>query len=150
MNEGRPGGRSRCIPDAGPSRRVHVSSTHVATLRARSKRMAWAEQDARFDSRHRWLVEGAHGLAKTLHGMSRATRRGLEMSVTQSNRLPPRSALMPRPAISSTASRSTFRFAGSAISAVNRARVGCDANPPPSEIGVRPAEELVASRNVGS
>ena len=25
-----------------------------------------------------WLVEGVHGLAKTLHGMARAARRGLE------------------------------------------------------------------------
>ncbi len=29
-------------------------------------------------TRHRWLVEGAHGLAKTLHGMARAARRGLK------------------------------------------------------------------------
>ncbi len=27
---------------------------------------------------HRWQVEGAHGTAKTLHGLARALRRGLE------------------------------------------------------------------------
>jgi transposase len=70
--------RARCIPDAGPSRKVHISKTHVAVLRARRKRQAWGQRENRLYARHRWLVEGAHGLAKTLHGMSRATRRGLE------------------------------------------------------------------------
>ena len=31
----------------------------------------------RLDTRHRWLVEGVHGLAKTLHGLNRAVRSGL-------------------------------------------------------------------------
>lgn len=70
--------RARCIPDAGPSRRVHITTTHVVTLRARRRRLAWAQRETHLYSRHRWLVEGAHGLAKTLHGMARATRRGLE------------------------------------------------------------------------
>ena len=50
---------------------------------------------------------------------------------------------MPRPANSSTASRKTDGFAGSAISAVKRDSVGCDANPGPLS-GVSPAAELVA------
>ena len=50
---------------------------------------------------------------------------------------------MPRPARSSTASRRTDGFAGSAISAVKRDSVGCDANPGPLS-GVSPAAELVA------
>ncbi|MGA1342288.1 MAG: transposase [Hyphomonas sp.] len=29
-------------------------------------------------TRHRWRVEGAHGTAKTLHGLARAVRMGLE------------------------------------------------------------------------
>ena len=70
--------RERCTPDAGPSRRVHISTSYVAVLRARRKRRAWGEPETRLYSRHRWLVEAAHGLAKTLHGMSRAARRGLE------------------------------------------------------------------------
>jgi IS5 family transposase len=65
-------------PDAALNRKVHISKTHVAVLRARRKRQAWGQRENRLYARHRWLVEGAHGLAKTLHGMSRATRRGLE------------------------------------------------------------------------
>jgi hypothetical protein len=30
------------------------------------------------NTRHRWRVEGAHGTAKTLHGLSRAIRRDIE------------------------------------------------------------------------
>ena len=70
--------RTHCIPDAGPSRRVHISASHVVVLRARRKRRTWGEIENRLYSRHRWLVEGVHGLAKTLHGMNRAARRGLE------------------------------------------------------------------------
>lgn len=47
-------------------------------LRARRKRLAWGAAETRLYIRHRWWVEGAHGLAKTLHGMARAARRGLE------------------------------------------------------------------------
>ena len=50
----------------------------VEVLRARRKRLAWGGHENRLYSRHRWLVEGVHGLAKTLHGMARAARRGLE------------------------------------------------------------------------
>jgi hypothetical protein len=46
------------------------------------------------------------------------------------------------PANSNTASRRTNGFAGSAISAVKRDSVGCDANPGPLS-GVSPAAELV-------
>ncbi len=42
------------------------------------KRLAWGQAETRLYTRHRWWVEGAHGLAKTLHGMARAARRGLE------------------------------------------------------------------------
>jgi len=50
---------------------------------------------------------------------------------------------MQHPANSSTASRRTDGFAGSAISAVKRDSVSCDANPGPLS-GVSPAAELVA------
>ena len=70
--------RARCIPDGGPTRRVHISEHQVDVLRARRKRLAWGQTENRLYSRHRWWVEGAHGLAKTLHGMARAARRGLE------------------------------------------------------------------------
>ena len=70
--------RARCIPDGGPTRRVHITGTYVDVLRARRKRLAWGKHETHLYSRHRWLVEGVHGLAKTLHGMARAARRGLE------------------------------------------------------------------------
>ena len=70
--------RARCIPDGGPTRRVHITEHHVDVLRARRKRLAWGQAETHLYSRHRWWVEGAHGLAKTLHGMARAARRGLE------------------------------------------------------------------------
>ena len=40
--------------------------------------MAWGEDEKAIYTRHRWRVEGAHGTAKTLHGLARAIRRGLE------------------------------------------------------------------------
>ena len=70
--------RARCIPDGGPTRRVHITEHYVDVLRARRKRLAWSHAETNLYSRHRWWVEGAHGLAKTLHGMARAARRGLE------------------------------------------------------------------------
>ena len=70
--------RAQCIPDGGTSRQVHFTDTHVAVLRPRRKRLAWSDHETDLDTRHRWLVEGAHGLAKTLHGMAKAARRGLE------------------------------------------------------------------------
>jgi transposase len=70
--------RAQCIPDGGPTRRVHITKHHVDVLRARRKRLAWGTAENHLYSRHRWWVEGAHGLAKTLHGMARAARRGIE------------------------------------------------------------------------
>ena len=70
--------RERCLPDGSATRRVHITGTYVDVLRARRKRLAWAAHETRLYCRHRWLVEGAHGLAKSLDGMARAARRGLE------------------------------------------------------------------------
>ena len=75
--------RAQCIPDGGPTRRVHITKHHVDVLRARRKRLAWGTAENHLYSRHRWWVEGAHGLAKTLHGMARAARRGLENTKIQ-------------------------------------------------------------------
>ncbi len=70
--------KAQCLPQGGPSRRVHIVTNHAAILRARRKRAAWGEDDHAIYTRHRWQVEGAHGTAKTLHGLARAIRRGLE------------------------------------------------------------------------
>lgn len=53
-------------------------TNHAAILRARRKRAAWGEDEYAIYTRHRWRVEGAHGTAKTLHGLARAVRMGLE------------------------------------------------------------------------
>lgn len=70
--------KAQCRPQGAPSRRVHIVTTHAAILRARRKRAAWSEDEHAIYTRHRWRVEGAHGTAKTLHGLARAIRRGLE------------------------------------------------------------------------
>jgi hypothetical protein len=57
---------------------VHIVANHAAIQRARRKHLAWGEDDHAICTRHRWRVEGAHGTAKTLHGLSRAIRRGFE------------------------------------------------------------------------
>lgn len=70
--------RALCLPDHASARKINIAKHHVATLRARRKRRDWGEVETNLYTRHRWLVEGVHGLAKTLHGMARAARRGLE------------------------------------------------------------------------
>ena len=70
--------RAQCLPKGAPSRRVHIVTNHAAILRARRKRAAWGDEEYAIYARHRWRVEGAHGTAKTLHGLNRAARRGLE------------------------------------------------------------------------
>jgi transposase len=70
--------KTQCLPQGTPSRRVHIVTNHAAILRARRKRVAWGDDEYAIYTRHRWQVEGAHGTAKTLHGLARAIRRGLE------------------------------------------------------------------------
>lgn len=70
--------KAQCLPQGTPSRRVHIVTNHAAILRARRKRMAWGKDEHEIYTRHRWQVEGAYGTAKTLHGLARAIRRGLE------------------------------------------------------------------------
>jgi hypothetical protein len=70
--------KAQCLPQGVPSRRVHIVANHATILRARRKRTAWGDEEHTIYSRHRWRVEGTHGTAKTLHGLNRAIRRGLE------------------------------------------------------------------------
>lgn len=70
--------KAQCLPQGAPSRRVHIVTNHAAILRARRRRLAWSQDDYAIYTRHRWRVEGMHGTAKTLHGLARAIRRGLE------------------------------------------------------------------------
>jgi IS5 family transposase len=57
---------------------VPVATHPAAILRAWRTRAAWGEDDHAIYTRHRWRVEGTHGTAKTLQGLARAIRRGLE------------------------------------------------------------------------
>lgn len=50
---------------------------HPALLRARCKYARWELRERALYHRHRGLVEGVHGEAKTWHGLARAIRRGL-------------------------------------------------------------------------
>jgi hypothetical protein len=70
--------KAQCLPQGTPSRRVHIVTNHAAILRARRKRAAWGDDERAIYTRHRWQVEGAHGTAKTLHGLARAIWSGLE------------------------------------------------------------------------
>lgn len=70
--------KAQCLPRGATSRRVHIVTNHAAILRARHKRAASGDDEHAIHTRPRWRVEGAHGTAKTLHGLARAIRRGLE------------------------------------------------------------------------
>jgi transposase len=69
--------RARCLPAKETVRKVMIVDGYSALLRARRKRLRW--DDATYEKyvRHRWRVEGVHGVAKTQHGLRRAARRGL-------------------------------------------------------------------------
>ncbi len=50
---------------------------YCSLLRARRRSVKRDEKFKRLYRRHRWMVEGRHGEAKTCHGLARAARRGL-------------------------------------------------------------------------
>lgn len=70
--------KAQCLPRGVSSRWVNIVTNRAAILRARRKRAVWGDDERAIYTRHRWQVEGAHGTAKTLHGLARAVRRGLE------------------------------------------------------------------------
>jgi len=69
--------RRRCFSECAAARSVLIVEGYPALLRARRRRRRWSERDVEAYRRHRWRVEGAHGEAKTQHGLRRAARRGL-------------------------------------------------------------------------
>jgi transposase len=70
--------RPRCISPSASARVIRIADGQEALLRARRrKQRGWDRDTRRQYSRHRWRVEGAHGEAKTQHGLRRAARRGL-------------------------------------------------------------------------
>ena len=70
--------RDRCVPPSAKRRSVLIAKEYVALTRARREHaQGWPENKRDLYNRHRWLVEGVHGRAKTQHGLRRAARRGL-------------------------------------------------------------------------
>ena len=71
--------RNRCFTTSAKSRTIIIKDGHEALLRARRRKArGWDESTTEYYKRHRWRVEGAHGEAKTQHGLRRAIRRGLD------------------------------------------------------------------------
>ncbi|EQB00791.1 IS1182 family transposase [Sphingobium baderi] len=66
-----------CLSGGRSNKAVVLGNDYPALLRARRRRLSWSEQDVDLYQRHRWRVEGAHGEAKSWHGLARAVRRGL-------------------------------------------------------------------------
>lgn len=69
--------RARCISHDSSSRSVLISHGYEALLRARRRHRKPDKEFVSTYKRHRGLVEGMHGEAKTQHGLRRAVRRGL-------------------------------------------------------------------------
>jgi transposase len=68
-----------CLPPSARTRTILIVDGYEALLRARRRKLkGWDDQTQHLYNRHRFLVEGIHGEAKTLHGLRRAVRRGLE------------------------------------------------------------------------
>jgi transposase len=70
--------RPRCFSATGKVRAVLIVDGYEALVRARRKKQqGWIPEWQGHYQRHRNRVEGAHGEAKTQHGLRRAARRGL-------------------------------------------------------------------------
>ncbi|GJM24274.1 MAG: transposase [Phycisphaerae bacterium] len=69
--------RERCFSATASSRTIVIGKGYEALLRARRRRRRWSAHEYGLYARHRWRAEGAHGEAKTQHGLRRAARRGL-------------------------------------------------------------------------
>ncbi len=71
--------KEECVPDTGKYRTILIVDGYEALLRARRKKQkGWDQKTTDLYHRHKWRVEGAHGEAKTQHGLRRAVRRGLD------------------------------------------------------------------------
>ena len=69
----------QCLSPTAKARAILIVDGYEALLRARRRKLhGWDDPTKRLYNRHRYLVEGIHGEAKTQHGLRRAVRRGLE------------------------------------------------------------------------
>lgn len=70
--------KNKCLSPTCKSRSIHIVNGYPALLRARrKKRQGWDNQMLEAYKHHKYRVEGAHGEAKTQHGLRRAVRRKL-------------------------------------------------------------------------
>ena len=75
--------REQCFPQSSRIRKVRIVYGYTSLVRARRKEARLPVGRREEYVRHKWLVEGRHGEAKTQHGLSRASRRGLEQVAIQ-------------------------------------------------------------------
>jgi len=67
-----------CVPSTVKHRTVRITDGYEALTRARRRKLkGWDDETKLLYKRHKWRVEGAHGEAKTQHGLRRAVRRGI-------------------------------------------------------------------------
>ena len=76
--------RSRCLSPSVTTRVISIADGQAALVRARRRHARRDPEDVALYTRHRWRAEGAHGEAKTLHGLRRAVRRGMSNVAIQS------------------------------------------------------------------
>lgn len=69
--------RGFCLSGGRSNKAVVLGDDYPALLRARRRRERWTDRDRELYRRHRRMVEGVHGEAKSWHGLARAVRRGL-------------------------------------------------------------------------
>jgi len=69
--------RKACVPPSVKVRTILIVDGYAALTRARRRHGRLDEAAREQYRRHRWRVEGAHGEAKTQHGLRRAARRGI-------------------------------------------------------------------------
>ena len=70
--------KESCLSPSRRHRVIVIVNGYDALLRARRRKLkGWDKETVERYTCHRWRVEGAHGEAKTQHGLRRAVRRGL-------------------------------------------------------------------------
>lgn len=70
--------RAQCVAPSTGVRTIFIGEGFEAMTRARRRHARREPTDQVLYHRHRWMVEGRHGEAKTQHGLGRAVRRGLD------------------------------------------------------------------------
>jgi transposase len=69
--------RNECFSSKVKAREIVIVDGYPSLLRARRRNAESPVSQSEEYRRHKWLVEGRHGEAKTRHGQARASRRGI-------------------------------------------------------------------------